>query len=219
MRPQAGGSAIIAIQKSDPRPGQAEQPQGVPSRCRVEDDVVEALGIAGQEVGELIKGGDFRGAGSGQLLAHGRAFGVAGTDAHLRQDTLPIRLGGRVGSMFRTDRPGAPGTGVGVLRSSIPSISSRFDAASVLTSRTFLPASAKVSAAAVDSEVFPTPPLPVKNRCRVGWFRNPRGPGLSQVCTSSCEGMPPLCTTLPSITTAGVALTPERLISSGFSTL
>ena len=121
--------------------------------------------------------------------------------------------------MFSTDRPGAPGTGTGVLRSSMPSISSRFDAASVLTSSTFLPASASVSAAAVDSEVLPTPPLPVKNRCRVGWFRNPMGPGFSQVCTSSCEGMPPLCTSLPSIMTAGVALTPARLISSGFSTL
>ena len=44
-------------------------------------------------------------------------------------------------------------------------------------------------------------------------------PGFSQDCTSSCEGMPPLCTTLPSIMTAGVARTPWRLISSGFSTL
>ncbi len=121
--------------------------------------------------------------------------------------------------MFSTDRPGAPGTGTGVLRSSMPSISSRFDAASVLTSSTVLPASASVSAAAVDSEVLPTPPLPVKNRCRVGWVRKPMGPGVSQVCTSSCEGMPPLCTTLPSMMTAGVALTPARRISSGFSTL
>ena len=121
--------------------------------------------------------------------------------------------------MFSTDKPGAPGTGTGVLRSSIPSISSRFDAASVLTSSTFLPASASISAAAVDSEVLPTPPLPVKNRCRVGWLRNPMGPGFSQVCTSSREGRPPLCTTLPSIMTAGVALTPDCLISSGFCTV
>ncbi|MEO7337462.1 MAG: hypothetical protein ABIV63_12855 [Caldimonas sp.] len=43
-------------------------------------------------------------------------------------------------------------------------------------------------------------------------------PGFSQACTSSCEGIPPLCTTLPSIITAGVAGARERF-SSGFSTL
>jgi hypothetical protein len=74
--------------------------------------------------------------------------------------------------MFRTDRPGAPGTAVGVLRRVIPSISSRLEAASVLTSSTRLPVSARASAAAVDSEVLPTPPLPVKKRCRVVWARN-----------------------------------------------
>jgi hypothetical protein len=89
--------------------------------------------------------------------------------------------------MFNTDRPAAPGTGVGVLRNSIPSISSRFDAASVLTNSTFLPASASLSAAAVDNEVLPTPPLPVKNRCRVGRSRNPTRSGLSHACAASCE--------------------------------
>ena len=41
----------------------------------------------------------------------------------------------------------------------------------------------------------------------------------SRPCTASRERTPPLCTTLPPIMTAGVALTPERLISSGFCTL
>ena len=68
------------------------------------------------------------------------------------------------GSMFSTDSPDAPGTVTAWLLSLMPSISSRFDAASVLTSNTFLPASASASAAAVDSEVLPTPPLPVKKR-------------------------------------------------------
>ena len=66
--------------------------------------------------------------------------------------------------MLSTDSPGTPGTGVAWLLSGTPSISSRLDAASVLTSSTRRPASASAIAVAVDSEVFPTPPLPVKNR-------------------------------------------------------
>ena len=112
------------------------------------------------------------------------------------------------GSMLSTDRPGAPGTATGVLRSSMPSISSRLDAASVLTSSTRLPASASVNAVALDSEVLPTPPLPVKKRYRVGWFRNPTPAGSNQVRTLSCDGMPPLWTTRSAMTTAGVACTP-----------
>jgi hypothetical protein len=62
------------------------------------------------------------------------------------------------GSMFSTDRPGTAGTGTGALRSGTPSISSRLEAASVLTSSTRRPWSASWMAVAVDSEVLPTPP-------------------------------------------------------------
>ena len=110
--------------------------------------------------------------------------------------------------MFRTDRPGACGTGVALLLSAMPSISSRLEAASVLTSKTRRPMSAKYSATAVESDVLPTPPLPVKNRCRVGWCSRFSGRGLSQRATFSWEGTPPLCTKRPSTKTAGVALTP-----------
>ena len=55
-------------------------------------------------------------------------------------------------------------------RSSVtPSTSSRFEAGSVLTSSTRLPASARPMAVAQAEEVLPTPPLPVKNRMRVGF--------------------------------------------------
>ena len=70
--------------------------------------------------------------------------------------------------------PGTPGTGTGWLDSGTPSISSRLEAASVLTSSTRRPASANAMAVAVDKEVLPTPPLPVKNRKRVGWASRPR---------------------------------------------
>ena len=43
---------------------------------------------------------------------------------------------------------------------------------SVLMSSTRFPASASRTAAAHATEVLPTPPLPVKNRTRVGAFRN-----------------------------------------------
>jgi hypothetical protein len=55
-------------------------------------------------------------------------------------------------------------TGVGLFPSITPSTSSRLEAGSVLTSNTRLPASASFKAVAQDSEVLPTPPLPVKNR-------------------------------------------------------
>ena len=91
-----------------------------------------------------------------QLLQHPQAVGSAAAS----------------GSMFNTHKWATVGTGVGELVSTTPSISSRLLAASVLTSSTYLPASAKARAAAADSEVLPTPPLPVKNRWRVGWVKN-----------------------------------------------
>ena len=75
------------------------------------------------------------------------------------------------GSMFIACSRGAPGTSRGSRPSCTPSISSRFDAGSVLTSSTLRPASASASAQAQASEVLPTPPLPVKNRKR-GGFRS-----------------------------------------------
>ena len=64
--------------------------------------------------------------------------------------------------MLRAKRFWTPGTGVGWSESATPSISSRFDAGSVLTRRTRRPASASRMAVAQASAVFPTPPLPVK---------------------------------------------------------
>jgi anti-sigma factor RsiW len=72
------------------------------------------------------------------------------------------------GSMFSADSPATLGTPVGAAPSATPSTSSRFEAGSVLTSRTRLPASARPIAVAHAAEVLPTPPLPVKNRTRVG---------------------------------------------------
>ena len=90
MRSQAGGAAVIPIQEAGPSLGQAEQTQGVPRRSRVEDEVVVGFGVVGQECREFIERGDLRGAGAGELLAHGRQFLRAGTRAHLRKNPLAI---------------------------------------------------------------------------------------------------------------------------------
>ena len=66
-------------------------------RCRVEHDVVEVLGAVREQGGELIEGRDLCRAGTRELLAHGSAFGLGGSDAHLRQDALSISLCGVVG--------------------------------------------------------------------------------------------------------------------------
>ena len=72
------------------------------------------------------------------------------------------------GSMFMAHSPWAPGTGDGRSVNGNPSISSRFEAGSVLTRRTDLPASANAKETAQAMEVLPTPPFPVKKRWRGG---------------------------------------------------
>src|SRR4029453_11979616 len=72
------------------------------------------------------------------------------------------------------ERRGAPGTGEGAGPTAVVNTSSRFDAGSVLTSNTFLPASASAIATAQAVDVLPTPPLPVKKRLRVSRSSKPR---------------------------------------------
>src|SRR5688572_5846857 len=68
------------------------------------------------------------------------------------------------GSRFNSQSSGASGTGVGSRPADIPKTSSRLDAGSVLTSSVRLPWSARRSPMALATVVFPTPPLPVRNR-------------------------------------------------------
>ena len=70
--------------------------------------------------------------------------------------------------MFNAASRGTVGTPVGMEVRHTPSTSSRFEAGSVLTNKTRRPASASAMAEAHAREVLPTPPLPVKNRNRVG---------------------------------------------------
>ena len=55
-----------------PRRRQLQHAQGVACRRRIEDDVVVATGngFIGEEIGELVEGGDFYGTRTGQLFFH-----------------------------------------------------------------------------------------------------------------------------------------------------
>ena len=70
--------------------------------------------------------------------------------------------------MFSAQSPVTPGTILGIDPSETPSISSRFDAGSVLTKSTRLPRSAKAMALAQLSEVLPTPPFRKRFETAVG---------------------------------------------------
>ncbi len=68
------------------------------------------------------------------------------------------------GSISRAESPGTAVTGRMVLPIAWSNTCPTFEAGSVLTSKTRLPCSARRIAVAQEMEVFPTPPLPVKNR-------------------------------------------------------
>ena len=71
------------------------------------------------------------------------------------------------GLILSASSPSTPTTTVGRLLNAVPNTSSKLDAGSVLTSSTRRPARANRNAHAHESEVLPTPPLPVKKRNRV----------------------------------------------------
>ena len=151
-----------------PRRRQLQHAQGVACRRRIEEDVVVITGDGrvGEEVGELIKSGDFYGTRAGQLFLH-----VAQSRFRQKDTIRPMTLS--LYSAGGLDRvPGWPrsklGTGrqmaVALFVSSMEKTSCRFDAGSVLMSRTCFPASARATAVAQATDVLPTPPLPVRKR-------------------------------------------------------
>jgi hypothetical protein len=97
VRPQAGCTAVVAFEEAGPGPGQAQQAQGVAGGCGVEDDVVVALGVVGQQADEFIEGGDLCRAGTGELLAHGATLGVGAPARHLVDHARPVVLRCRLG--------------------------------------------------------------------------------------------------------------------------
>ena len=73
-----------------------QQADGVPRGGRVEDDVVVLPHqvIVGQQGGELVKRGDLRGAGTGELLLYAAHHALGQLAAHRADDPLPVGPGG-----------------------------------------------------------------------------------------------------------------------------
>ena len=69
---QTGRAVFALLDELAPRRRQLQHAQGVACRRRIEDDVVVATGngFIGEEIGELVEGGDFYGTRTGQLFFH-----------------------------------------------------------------------------------------------------------------------------------------------------
>ena len=65
----------------------------MPGRRGIENDMVEAARLVGQQARELVERGDLRSAGAGKLLAHRLPGLVIGSCVELRQDAAAIGLG------------------------------------------------------------------------------------------------------------------------------
>ena len=64
VRPEARSAAVVALQKTGPCFGQAQEAQRVAGGRGVKHHVVKARRIAAQQVGKLVKRGNFGGAGA-----------------------------------------------------------------------------------------------------------------------------------------------------------
>ena len=90
--PQAGRAVFALLDELAPRRRQLQHAQGVACRRRIENDVVVIAGdgFVGEEVGELIEGGDFYSTRAGQLFFH-VAQGCFRQEAAIRaDDAFPI---------------------------------------------------------------------------------------------------------------------------------
>ena len=153
--------------------GQLQEADRVPRRCRVEDHEVE--GIAAhrdecrcrrvEEVGEAVEGRHLGGAGPRELLLHDRDD-LFGEDLADRRERAVGVLGRRlVGvDLHRPQARAPPAIAVTAWPIGCSNTSARFDAGSVVTIRTRLPASASATAVVQAIVVLPTPPLPEKKR-------------------------------------------------------
>jgi hypothetical protein len=167
-RPETRRAPDVAFEKPRPRRRQLEQAQRVPGRRGVEDHVLEVRrrGRVAEQLGELVEGGDLDGAGTRELLLdapHGRIGQHAAVRSH---HALAVRLcrGFRVD--VQREEPGHRWNG-GRRRAQC-----RLEDFIEVRGRvrahesTRRPRSASAIAVAQATEVFPTPPLPVKNSYR-----------------------------------------------------
>lgn len=185
MRSEAGGAAFIVLQEARPCFRQAEQPQGVSGRSGVENDVIEAWRVPGEQADELIERGDLRRAGTRKLLPHRRLFGIAGIGRQLLEHASPISVRRGFGIDVHREEPLNLGNRLRRVGEFDAQHLVEIGGGIVLTSSTRRPRSARAMALAQLSEVLPTPPFPVKNRKGVGSFK-----ALNRVMALSRAGTP-----------------------------
>ena len=139
MRPKARGTAIIAFEKSCPCLGQAEKPERVTCRGRVEDDVIVARASSpsrptnsSNAAISVVQAPD----SCSRTVARSASVEPG---AHLLQHAPTIVLGRGLRIDVHGEQTGRARNLAGASVSCVPSISSRFEAGSVLTSRTDRP--------------------------------------------------------------------------------
>lgn len=95
-RAEARGVAFPGFEKAAPRHGELQQSDGVAGGRRVENDVVETRGQLRirEQRREFVEGGDFRRAGSRELLLDAFHHGVGQLAAHGVDNAVPIGLRG-----------------------------------------------------------------------------------------------------------------------------
>ena len=105
MRPQAGGTLIVILEKATPRLRQAEEPKRMPGWCGVEDDVIVGPVVAGQAAGKFIERSDLCRAGARQLFPNRVPILVACARPHLAPAPLCDRIGGGGGINIKDMQP------------------------------------------------------------------------------------------------------------------
>ena len=93
QRSQAGGPRGARCHEPCPGARQLQQPQRVSGRGGVENDVI-VVRRAGQQLGELVEGGDLGGAGPRQLLLHAPECGLGQHLAVWAHNALAVGPGG-----------------------------------------------------------------------------------------------------------------------------
>ena len=141
MRPEAGRAAVVALEEAGPGLGQAQQPQRVAGRRGVEDDVVEAGARrrrAGRRTRRRRRSRWCRRRRAARAPWRAPPRGCRPRIGASTRCAVGLGRGLRI-DVHRDEARHARAPAAGLSASATPSISSRFEAGSVLTSSTRLP--------------------------------------------------------------------------------
>ena len=96
--PEARRIALAGFEEPAPGTGQLQQANGVPGRCRIEDDVLVSGGHRriDQQPRELIERCNFRGAGAGELFLDALDHHFGQNASHRPDNAIAVRLRGRL---------------------------------------------------------------------------------------------------------------------------